>query len=233
MITFCIRKSWIKINTCDICGFHHGPNDRYCRRCSVDLREPKGSEGSLAIEKALDEMQEIITSISMKEKPKEEDIFKWCGIRGACNSLEMDFPMFFMIALSLAQGKKYIGFCDCQTCSQGYRQVLAWLAKSKGGEATKLTAQSRDVILRARNTDIYGLTFDISRPNPKGKEKKTEDTLSVKKDTSSEKSSAGRVSIEIDPGVLEDVVINVLKSERGREIFQSVPRRYTKKSRKN
>jgi hypothetical protein len=220
-------------NICDICGFRHGPNDRYCGRCSVDLREPKGSEGSPAIGKALDEMQELIASISMKEKPKQEDIFKWCGIRGVCNSLEMDFPMFFMLALSLAQGKKYLGFCDCHTCSQGYRQVLAWLAKSKGGEAAKLTAQSRDVILRARNTEINGLTFDISRTASKGKGIRNEDSSIGKNNGAPRKTAPGKISIEVDPRVLEEAVINVLNSERGREIIQSVPRRYTKKKKKS
>jgi bisphosphoglycerate-dependent phosphoglycerate mutase len=77
-----------------------------------------------------------------------------------------------MLALLLAQGKKFIGFCDCDLCNQGSRQILARLAKSKDGEAGKLTAESRDVILRARNTEITVLSFDISKALPK--EKKNE-----------------------------------------------------------
>lgn len=174
-------------------------------------------------------MQDLITSISMGEKPKQEDIFKWCGIRGVCNSLEMDFPMFFMIALALAKGDKYIGFCDCHVCNQGYRQLLAWLVKSKGGAAAKITAQSRDVIIRAKKTEINGITFDISRVLPKGKEKKTEELSHEKNRASHRKPSEGKIAVEIDSEVLEDVIIKILNSERGREIIQSIPRKYTKK----
>jgi len=216
------------VYTCDICGFNHGSTDRYCGKCSVDLKEPKGSEGSPEIIKILDEMQELITSISMSEKPKKEDVFKWCGIRGICNSFEIDFPMFFMIALALAKGDKYIGFCDCHSCSQGYRQLLSWLATAKGGKAAKLTAQSRDVIIRARNTKIDGISFDISRALPKGTEKKTEELSHEKNRASPGKQSKGKIAVEIDSEVLEDVVIKILNSERGREIIQSVPRKYTK-----
>ena len=216
-------------NTCDICGFNPGPNDRYCGKCSVDLREPKGSEGSPTIGKILDETQELLKSISMNEKPKQENVFKWCGIRGLCNSFEMDFPMFLMIGLALAKGDKYLGFCECHTCNQGYRQLLAWLAKSKGGEAAaKLTAQSRDVIIRARNTEINGLSFDVSRALPKGKEKTADQSPPGKDPARSNKSSTGKISIDIDPEVLEGIIVNVLKSERGREIIQSVPRKYRK-----
>jgi hypothetical protein len=216
------------VYTCDICGFNHNPNDRYCGKCSVDLKEPKGSEGSPEINKILDEMQELITSISMSEKPKQEDVFKWCGIRGVCNSFEMDFPMFFMIAFALAKGDKYIGFCDCHLCNQGYRQLLAWLVKSKGGAAAKITAQSRDVIIRAKKTEINGLSFKISRSLPEGKEKKTQETSDDKISRASDKTSTGKISVEIDSEVIEDAVIRILKSERGREIIQSVPRKYPK-----
>ena len=217
------------VNTCDICGFHPGANDRYCGKCSVDLREPKGSEGSPVMMKFLDESQELIKSISMSETPKQESVFKWCGIRSLCHSLEMDFPMFFMLAFSLSKGDKYLGFCNCHTCNQGYRQLLAWLAKANGGEAARLTAQSRDVIIRGRNTDINGLSFDLSLVPRKDKGNKTGKSYQEKTPSSSVKPSTGKITLEIDPEVLEDAVIKILKSEKGREIIQSVPRKYTKK----
>jgi hypothetical protein len=215
-------------NICDICGFRHGPNDRYCGRCSVDLREPKGSAGSQAFGNILDEMQQVIKSLLMDAKPKQEKVLKWCGIHALCNSHEMDFPMFFMIALALAQGDRYLGFCDCHLCNQGYRQILAWLAKSKGGEASQLTAESRDVIIRARNTEINGLSFDISKALPKERRNEGGTPWST---VASGKNIPGKITIEVDPGVLEDAVISIMKSERGREIIQSVPREKSEKER--
>jgi hypothetical protein len=217
----------VMVDKCDICRFDIGPDSRYCGKCGVDLRELKGSEGSPGMSKILDEMQDFIKSISMSEKPKHEDVINWCEILAICKSFKMDFPTYLMLAIMLAKGDKYLGFCDCHVCNQGYRQLLAELAKSKDGEAAKLTAQSRDVIIKARRTEINGLSFDISRS--KNKEKKTEQTSHMERQSSSGKSSGGMISIEVDPEVLEGIVIRVLKSESGREIIQSVLRKYTKK----
>lgn len=86
-------------NKCDICGFIPGPIDRYCGRCSVDLKEPKRSEGSPENIKILDDAQDLIKTTSMSDKPKKENVIKWCEIRATCNSFEMDFPLFLMIAI--------------------------------------------------------------------------------------------------------------------------------------
>ena len=38
----------------------------------------------------------------------------------------------------------------------------------------------------------------------------------------------GKIVIEIDPGVLENAVFAVLKSERGQEAIRSIPKKNTK-----
>jgi hypothetical protein len=168
----------------------------------------------------------------MNEKPKKENVFKWCTIRAVCDSFEMDFPMFLMIAFHLVRGDKYLGFCQCNVCSQGYRQPLAWLAISKGNENKKLTAQSRDVVIRARNTEINGLSFDISNFISKVKENEEKIVKSEDNPPRQQPVNCGKIVIEIGSEALENAVCMVLKSEKGREIIQSVPRKYTKKNKK-
>jgi hypothetical protein len=35
----------------------------------------------------------------------------------------------------------------------------------------------------------------------------------------------GKIVIEIDPGILEDAILTVLKSDRGQEIIRSIPKK--------
>jgi hypothetical protein len=216
------------VDKCDVCGFQVEPNSRYCGKCGVDLRETKRLEGA-PINELLDKSQDTIKSLTMQEKPKKEDIIRWCQIHSLFTSHPMEFPGFLMINLLLAGGTKYLGFCDCHVCSQGYRQLLAWLTETKEGKDAKLTAQSRDVVIRARNTGINGISFDISRISSGLKEKETEQTPPKKVTSDPIKPSTGKITIEIVSDVLEEAVIKVLTSERGREILQSVPRKYSKK----
>jgi hypothetical protein len=41
--------------------------------------------------------------------------------------------------------------------------------------------------------------------------------------------NTGKILIELDPEVIENAVLSVLKSEKGQEIIQSIPRKYTKR----
>jgi hypothetical protein len=214
---------------CDVCGFRVEPNSRYCGKCGIDLRETKHPEG-VPIKEILDNSQDLIKILTMSEKPNKENIILWCQIHALCNSHYIEFPDFFMIVFLLAGGEKYLGFCDCHICSQGYRQLLAWLTRTKEGKVAKLTAQSREVVIRARNTEINGVTFDISEFSSRLKEKKTDHALPKKEASTPIRPSTGKITIEIESVVLEDVVIKVLNGERGREIIQSVPRKYTKKN---
>ena len=216
-------------NICDICGFQVEPNSRYCGGCGVDLKEPKRSDG-VPVDDLLDNAQDAIKVLSMQEKPKKDDVIFWCHLHALCNSYEKKFTDFLMISLLLAGGTKYLGFCECHVCSQGYRQLLAWLTKTKEGKEAKLTAQSREVVIRARNTEINGISFDISRISSGLKEKETAQSSPKKDRPDPPKSPPGKITIEIGSDVLEEAVIKVLNSERGRGIIQSVPRKYTKKT---
>jgi hypothetical protein len=218
------------LDKCDICGFQLEPNSRYCGGCGVDLKETNRPE-YVPIDKILDNAQDTINALSMQEKPKKDEVIFWCHLHALCNSYEKEFPDFLMISLLLAGGKKYLGFCECHVCSQGYRQLLAWLTKTKEGKEAKLTAQSREVVIRARNTEINGISFDISRISSGLKEKETDQALPKKDRSNFPKPSTGKITIEIGSDVLEEAVIKVLNSEKGREIIQSVPRKYAKRMR--
>jgi hypothetical protein len=207
---------------CDICGNVVEVNSNFCGRCNVDLRESIEVESS-ETENILDECQKLIKDISLNEKPKKEEIIKWCEIRAICNSFEMEFPLFLMISILLAKGERYLGFCDCPVCNKGYRELLAWIAMK---DKMKFTAQSRAIVKRGRTAEIDGLAIDISLTPRKSKEKKNKSSASETNATQSNPSPTGKISIEIDPDVLEDIVIRVMSGERGWEIIQSVPRKY-------
>lgn len=220
------------VDKCDVCGFQLEPNSRYCGKCGVDLRETKHPEG-MPINELLDNAQDLIKIMSMEENPKKDNVILWCHLHALCNSYTKEFPDFLMMSILFAGGQKCLGFCDCHVCSQGYRQLLAWLTKTKEGKTAKLTAQSREVVIRARNTEINGVTFDIARIASRFKEKVADQALSKKDGSDSPKHTPGKIIIEISSDILEEAVIKVLKSEKGREIIQSVTRNYSKKAKSN
>lgn len=115
------------INTCDICGFPHWPNDRYCGRCNVDLREPKipGEQKPNPDKNWLSDERE--KSSSKKKQSENDNVIHWCTIRAACNSSEMSFPTSLVVVLMLAKGEKVLGFCHCARCNRGNRELQAWI----------------------------------------------------------------------------------------------------------
>lgn len=211
------------VNKCDICGFNYGPNDRYCGRCNVDLREAKKpGEPKPNPEKdwSFDEREK---STSKKKQPENEKVIHWCTIRASCISADMSFPLFLVIVLMLAKGERLLGFCHCASCNRGYRELQAWIMN--GTEKKKLTAQSREVVIKASNDKIDEMTYDFSkliRKDEGGKDKKDPQQ---KEELTSRRSNNGKIIIELDPVILEDAVFAVLKSGRGQEIIQSIPRK--------
>jgi hypothetical protein len=215
------------LNTCDICGFNHIPNDRYCGRCNVDLKEakiPGEQKPNPETNWSFDEKEK---SSSKKKQPENKKVTHWCTIRAVCNSFEMSFPTFLVVVLMLAKGEKVLGFCHCARCNRGYRELQAWIIN--GLEKKNLTAQSREIVIKASYDKIDGMTYDISELLGKYQEKSANQKSIERDDSLIKKTTSGKITIEIDSDVLEDAVVNILKSEKGREVIQSVPRKYTKK----
>ena len=71
------------------------------------------------------------------------------------------------------------------------------------------------------NFDISGFLESLREKNVNQKAEEMDDTL-IKNVPS------GKITIEIDCDVLDNAVLNVLKSEKGREVIQSIPRKYRK-----
>ena len=211
---------------CDICGFDYEPTAHYCGGCNVDLREPRGSENvNIDIEPNKPKKPKAKES-SKKKDSDNKDVIHWHSVRAMCNQYAMSFPNFLILMMILGGGEKKLGFCDCASCNIGYREMLALFANVK--EKKKLTAHSREIIIKARGEKIDGYTIDFSGLIGKMQEKEVSEQPAEKQESISQQTNTGKIVIEIDPVVLENAVFAVLKSERGQEAIRSVPKKKTK-----
>jgi hypothetical protein len=167
--------------------------------------------------------EERENSTSKKKQPENDKVIHWCTIKASCNSLEMSFPSFLIIVILLAKGEKMLGFCHCATCNRGYRELQAWIIN--GTEKKKLTAQSREIVIKASYDKIDGMTYDFSKLVGYDKDKMETPAPHENGDIIPRRTNNGKILIELDPVILADAVFSVLKSERGQEIIQSIPRK--------
>lgn len=188
----------------------------------MDLREQKVTETSNTNARTI-KPENTKEKTLKKKKGGDDRIIKWCGIRALCNSFEMSYPLFFNLIVILARGEKKLGFCDCSACNLGYREMLAQIAIVT--ENKKLTAQSREIVIQARGEKINGFTIDFSELLRKMGERKGKEEPQEKHQFVPKQESSGKIVIELDPEVIENAVFAVLKSEKGLEIIQSVPRK--------
>jgi len=210
------------LEKCDICGFEHESTAHFCGKCGVDLREPRVSNDMIIDTKPLEPVRKKPRSASKKDgrDTKPDDVINWCLISALCNSFEMTFPIFFNLVLTFADSRKQLGFCDCAACNRGYRELLAYITNHT--ENKKLRASSREIVIKARDTKIDGMKFDVShflsRGNTPGDNKPNQGNELRKV----EKVGTDKILIEIDSEVLENAVFNVLKSEEGRGIIRQI-----------
>ncbi len=95
-------------------------------------------------------------------------------------------------------------------------------------EKKKLTANSREIVIKARGEQIDGHTIDFSSLIGKMQENEGVEVPEEKPESIPQRVNKGKITIELDTEVIENAVFNVLKSEKGQELIQSIPRR-TKK----
>ena len=206
---------------CDICGFKNPGDPHFCGGCGVDMRDPKNPENVKVSENAREIPKKNSSFNSFKAQKKEESVIKWCAIRATCNSFSMTYPMFFSLVLSLAQGRLKLGFCGCNSCQQGYRELLAEFAHNEGRK--NVTTSSREIVIKAREIDLNGLNIDISEFLKKlGPSSKQED--SPEPNAKSRRRDSGKIVIELDKAIIENTVLDVLSSEAGRKIIKDVSR---------
>ena len=193
----------------------------------MDLKESK-EEDSMYVNLEKPHPGKKNTKSSPKqEAPENEEVMNWCVIRAMCNSFEMTFAHFFFLVLILARGDKKIGFCDCTICNQGYRELLANIANTT--EKKKLTAQSREIVIKARSDKINGIKFAVPDFLKAISKKGDDNHAHEKEDPKPQQTNNGKIVIEIDPMVLESVVLSTLSSEKGQEIIRSISKRKSKK----
>lgn len=210
---------------CDICGFVLEPDARFCNGCGVDLKEPDTADNVNVNTKIPQPAKKNTKPSPEQETPDNEKVLKWCVIQSWCNTSRMSFSRFFNLVVILASGEMKLGFCDCSACNQGYREMLAMVADPTG---KKITAQSRDIVIKARGRKIDGFALDISEFLRMIKEKEESNHAHEKENPKPQRPNTIKIMIEIDPGVLENAVFAVLKSERGQEAIRSVPRKNAK-----
>jgi hypothetical protein len=167
--------------------------------------------------------------VSSKKKGSDnDDVIHWHIVRAMCNQYAMSFPNFFFLMMLLGRGEKNLGFCDCSSCNQGYREMLATIANVT--EKKKLTAQSREIVIKARGEQIDGHTIDFSKLISKMQKKEGNEQPEKKQESTPQRENTGKIVIELDPEVIESAVFTVLKSEKGQELIRSIPRRRKKKN---
>ena len=214
------------IKKCDICGSEIGPDAHFCSGCNVELQEPEESDNeNVNPEKPQPGKKKTMSSPKQKT-PENETVINWCVIHAWCITYKMSFPLFFNLVSILARGEKKLGFCKCSTCNQGYREMIANITRLT--ENRKVTAQSREIVIQARGKKIEGMTFDFPEFLKMINEDEGDNLAHEKEDPKPQRPNNGKIVIEIDPGVLENAVFAVLKSEKGQEAIRSVPRKNTK-----
>jgi len=116
------------VNTCDICGFNHGPNDRYCGRCKCRFKRDKNARKNRnPIQTKIWSFYEKEKSSSKKKQPENENVIHWCTIRASCNSFDMSFPLFLIFVSPAGKRRESVRFCHCASCNRGYRELQAWI----------------------------------------------------------------------------------------------------------
>jgi hypothetical protein len=69
------------------------------------------------------------------------------------------------------------------------------------------------------------MTYNFSKLIRKDEEKKENKDSQENVESIPRRTNNGKIMIELDPVILEDAVFAVLKSEKGQEIIQSIPRK--------
>ena len=122
-----------------------------------------------------------------------------------------------MIIILLAEGESELGFCDCNICNQGYREIVAALKNASGKR--RLTANSREVVKEVHGKDItkYKVNFfEMLR-------KLDNDRLGkVKAKDPSGKENRKIITINIEESVFEKILMKILSTEKGQRLLKDV-----------
>lgn len=205
---------------CDICGFQNPGNPNFCGGCGVDLREPRASGSEPVPRKATGSSEKNSPSSKKKgqNSSKDENTINWCVIRATCDTQTMTFPRFLLLVMSLARGGSKLGFCGCTSCEQGYREMLAEFTNYE--EKKKLKPSSREIVKKSREHDFSKFVFNIAEMVGTSDKKKSDQN--EQKSPQSHEHQQGKISIDIDRISFESVILDVIKSDTGREVIREI-----------
>jgi hypothetical protein len=199
-------------NICDICGRKNIETANYCGQCGVDLKEEKSVSSYLP--------KSSKTTKRKKENAKEKadencKVIKWCEINALMRSNDMTLPNFVLLLLLFTEEKRILGFCNCAICDLGYREYLSTVTNLTENKKTKFS--SREIVMKARETDIPAIRFNISEFLERGS--KTEKDITIEPKINS--LNKDQIPVEIDRSILENVILHVLSSSKGKKLVQS------------
>lgn len=200
-------------NVCEICGFKYPPDAHYCGMCGVDLKDKTELMPPVNQKKASKKTKK---KDSTKETSPNDNVINWCVIHSAMRWHDMTFPFFVNLVLLFAEGKRDLGFCDCAVCNFGYRELETYITNYT--EKKKLKPSSREIVSKCYGADITGMKFhfpDLFNIKTKNKE---ENKKAINSEDSQQTSR--KVTIEIDSDVIENIILDVLSSEKGRKILK-------------
>ena len=88
-----------------------------------------------------------------------------------------------------------------------------------------LTAQSREIVIKARQEKIDGHRIDFSQILKNDEKTPALPTDQKTDEPTPHRAGRGKILIELEPEILEEAVFTILKSEKGQQIIQSIPRK--------
>jgi len=130
----------------------------------------------------------------------------------------MTFPFFLNLVLLFTEGKKDLGFCDCAVCNFGYRELKTAIINMT--EKKKLKPTSREIVSKYHGADIEGMKIHFPQLITEIKPKLEENNRVRKSENAQE--SDNKVTIEIEKYVIEDLIINILMSEKGQQVIKQI-----------
>ena len=200
------------VTNCDICGFPIVGQQNYCNGCGVDLQESKENKF-----RDIPTLKNTVRSPPRKENGNENNIpkIKWCWLKWG------ELPHVLAMIALLAQGRSKLGFCECAACNQGYREWLAFTTNLDGKE--NLKASSREIVKKAREEDFTEVTLNVAHlVNNLGlKGRDVTDQVTTAPTPPINRTSDGKILIELDESVIERAVLNVFSSEQGQNIIKN------------
>lgn len=189
----------------------------------MDLREPK-EERKREIRSP--EMKSPSSTRKEKEDENPLSVIKWCWLKWG------ELPHVLAMIALLAQGKSKLGFCECAACNQGYREWLSFTTNIDGKE--NLKASNREIVIKAREEDYSEVTLNVAHlvNNLGVKGRDVTNQVTTAPTAPINRTSDGKILIELDESVIERAVLNVLSSEQGQSMLKNAysPKKRKKKS---